>query len=231
MNLQDRVVLITGASSGIGESTARQLAGKGARLVLGARRMDRLERLQQELGGEDRVAVRATDVTDDEQVKALVDLAGSRFGQLDGVFANAGFGGGGTVAAGDPEQWREMLLTNVYGAAITVRYAIDELLKADEPQVVLTSSVAGTAVHPQRNHLYSACKFAVEAIGHGLRKEMTGRVRVTLIEPGAVDTAFADWPGRVLDADDVARAVVFALEQPSHVAVNQLMLRPLNQEM
>ncbi len=79
--------------------------------------------------------------------------------------------------------------------------------------------------------MYSASKFAVEAIGDGLRKELTGKVRVTLIEPGAVDTAFQDWPGRVLDADDIARMVLFAIDQPEHVAINQLMLRPLNQEM
>jgi NADP-dependent 3-hydroxy acid dehydrogenase YdfG len=231
MNLEQKVVMITGASSGIGEATARLLAARGARLVLGARRVDRLEKLKQELGGERRVAVRETDVTDDEQVRSLVDLATSQFGQLDAIFANAGFGGGGTVASGDPEHWRSMLLTNVYGAAITVRYSIDELLKSDEPQVVLTSSVAGTVVHPQRNHLYSASKFAVEAIGDGLRKEMTGRVRVTLIEPGAVATEFADWPGTVLGAEDIARAVVYALEQPRHVAVSNLMVRPLTQEM
>jgi NADP-dependent 3-hydroxy acid dehydrogenase YdfG len=231
MDLQDKVVLVTGASSGIGEATARMLAGRGARLVLGARRADRLAELQRELGGEDRVAVLVADVVEDDQVKALVELAVSRFGGLDAVFANAGFGGGGTVAAGDPEHWRSMLLTNVYGAAITIRYAIDALLEAEEPHVVLTSSVAGTIVPATRNHLYSASKFAVEAIGEGLRKEMTGRVKVTLVEPGAVATEFADWPGTVLEAGDIARAVVFALEQPPHVALNQVMVRPLSQEM
>ena len=108
---------------------------------------------------------------------------------------------------------------------------VDALLAAPEPHVVLTSSVAGRVVPANRNHMYAASKFAVEALGDGLRKEMTGRVRVTLIEPGAVDTDFADWGGTVLSAGDVARAVVYALDQPAGVAVNQIMLRPLTQEM
>jgi NADP-dependent 3-hydroxy acid dehydrogenase YdfG len=230
MSVDGKTVLITGASSGIGEVTARRLVEAGARVVLGARRADRLEALRDELGA-DAVAVRATDVTADDEVRALIELAGSAFGRLDAVFANAGFGGGGTLATGEPEVWREMLLTNVYGAAITIRYAMDALLEAPEPHVVLTSSVAGRVVPANRNHMYAASKFAVEALGDGLRKEMTGRVRVTLIEPGAVDTDFADWPGTVLSAEDVARAVVFALDQPAGVAVNQIMLRPLSQEM
>jgi NADP-dependent 3-hydroxy acid dehydrogenase YdfG len=230
MSIDGKTILITGASSGIGEATARRLVERGARVVLGARRADRLESLREELGT-DVVAAQATDVTVEDDVRALVELARSTFGRLDAVFANAGFGGGGTIATGEPEVWREMLLTNVYGAAITVRHAMDALLESPDPHVVLTSSVAGRVVPANRNHMYAASKFAVEAIGEGLRKELTGRVRVTLIEPGAVDTDFADWPGRVLSAEDVARAVVFALEQPEGVAVNQIMLRPLTQEM
>jgi NADP-dependent 3-hydroxy acid dehydrogenase YdfG len=230
MSLQDRVVLITGASSGFGAATARLIVARGGRVVLGARRDDRLLELQRELG-EESVAILRADVTVDDDVRALVALARERFGRLDVVFANAGFGGGGTLADGDPAHWREMLLTNVYGAAITVRYAMELLLESEAPHVVFTSSVAGQVVHPQRNHMYSASKFAVEALGDGLRKEMTGRVRVTLVEPGAAATEFADWPGKVLSAEDVAEAVVFALERPSHVAINNLMLRPLTQEM
>lgn len=230
MALDDKVVLITGASSGFGAATARIVAEQGGRVVLGARRIERLLELQEELGSE-RAAVAQTDVTVDEDVRRLVELARSTFGRLDVVFANAGFGGGGTVSDGDPVVWREMLMTNVYGAAITVHYSMELLLQSPEPHVVLTSSVAGRLVHPQRNHMYSASKFAVEAMGEGLRKELTGRVRVTLIEPGAADTEFAQWPGKVLSAEDVARSVVFALQQPAHVAINNLMLRPLTQEM
>jgi NADP-dependent 3-hydroxy acid dehydrogenase YdfG len=228
--LTDKVVLITGASSGFGAATARLIVEQQGYVVLGARREDRLLELQAELGA-DRVAVARTDVTADSDVRALVDLARDTFGRLDVVFANAGFGGGGTLVEGDPAVWREMLLTNVYGAAITVHYAIELLLESDEPHVILTSSVAGRIVHPQRNHIYSASKFAVEALGDGLRKEMTGRMRVTVIEPGAAATEFADWPGTVLSAEDVARTVVFALQQPRHMAINNLMVRPLTQEM
>jgi NADP-dependent 3-hydroxy acid dehydrogenase YdfG len=230
MTLTDKVVLITGASSGFGAATARMVVEREGKVVLGARREDRLLELQKELGA-DRAAISQTDVTVDDDVRRLVDVARQSFGRLDAVFANAGFGGGGTVAEGDPGVWRAMLLTNVYGAAITVRYAMELLLASPEPHVILTSSVAGRTVHPQRNHMYSASKFAVEAIGEGLRKEMTGRMRVTLIEPGAAATEFADWPGTVLSAEDVARHVVFALEQPPHMAINNLMLRPLTQEM
>jgi NADP-dependent 3-hydroxy acid dehydrogenase YdfG len=230
MPLEGRVVMITGASSGIGEATARMVVAAGGQVVLGARRLDRLEALREELGA-DSVAVRAVDVKVDEDVVGLVELARERFGRLDVVFANAGYGGGGTIAYGEPDVWREMLLTNVYGAAITVRHAIELLLESPSAQIVLTSSVAGRIVHPTRNQMYSATKFAVEGIAEGLRKELTGKARVTVIEPGAVDTEFQEWPGRVLDAEDIARAVLFALEQPEHVALNQLMVRPISQEM
>jgi NADP-dependent 3-hydroxy acid dehydrogenase YdfG len=230
MTITDKVVLITGASSGFGATTARMITERGGKVVLGARRIDRLVELQRQLGS-DRAAVARADVTVDDDVRALVELARTAFGRLDIVFANAGFGGGGTVSEGDPAVWRDMLLTNVYGAAITVRYSMELLLRSPEPHVILTSSVAGRIVPAQRNHMYAASKFALEALGDGLRKEMTGRVRVTLIEPGAADTEFAQWPGTVLSAEDVARSVVFALEQPPNVAINNLMLRPLTQEM
>lgn len=230
MTMTDRVVLITGGSSGIGAETARQVVAAGGRVVLGARRLDRLRELQEELGP-DSAAIEEVDVTSDADVKKLIATAEERFGRLDVVFANAGFGGGGSIAAGEPEVWREMLLTNVYGAAITVRYAIDLLLRSPAPQIVLTSSVAGQIVRAEGNQMYAATKFAVEAIGDGLRKDLTGRVRVTLVEPGAVDTEFQDWPGKVLEAEDIARLVVFAIEQPEHVAINQLMVRPIGQEM
>lgn len=230
MAVDGKVVLITGASSGIGEATARLVVEEGGKVVLGARRLDRLEALQADLGA-DAVAVAQVDVTVDDDVKRLVALAGERFGRLDAVFANAGFGGGGTIAYGEPEVWREMLLTNVYGAAITVRYAIDSLLQSPEPHIILVSSVAGTIVPTNRNQMYSATKFATEAIGDGLRKELTGKARVTVVEPGAVDTDFQEWPGKVLEADDIARVVVFALDQPGHVALNRALVRPLDQEM
>jgi NADP-dependent 3-hydroxy acid dehydrogenase YdfG len=184
MNLDGAVTLITGASSGIGEATARLLSGRGSRLVLGARREDRLDALAAELGS-DRTATRACDVTEEDDVRALVELARERFGRLDAVFANAGFGGGGGIVEGDPAQWRSMFLTNVYGLAVTLHYAVPLILEStDDGHVVLTSSVAGRRTPSgHMNYLYAASKFAVGAIGEGLRQELAGRVHVTLIWP------------------------------------------------
>jgi len=228
MSLDGRVVLITGASSGIGEATARMLAGRGAKVVLGARREDRLNALAAELG--DSAAVRVTNVVEDGDVRALVELAVERFGRLDAVFANAGFGGGGTVAAGDPSIWKPMILTNVYGVATTLHYAIPHLLESDDGHVLLISSVAGYKTPKERNHIYSATKFAVRALADGLRQELAGRVRVTLIAPGMVDTEFGDWPEGAMTADDIANLVVFALEQPPRLALNEILVRPVVQE-
>jgi NADP-dependent 3-hydroxy acid dehydrogenase YdfG len=228
MSLEGRVVLITGASSGIGEATARMLVERGAKVVLGARREDRLEALAAELG--DSAATRRTDVTDDDDVRALVELAVNQFGRLDAVFANAGFGGGGTVAAGDPAIWKPMILTNIYGAATTVHYAVPHLLESEDGHVVLISSIAGYQTPKDRNHIYSATKFAVRALADGLRKELLGRVRVTMLAPGMVDTEFFEWPEGAMTADDIASLIVFALEQPPRLALNEILVRPVVQE-
>jgi len=219
MRLEGRVVLVTGASSGIGEATARLLVARGARVVLGARRADRLADLAAELG-EDWVPARPTDVADESDVEALVALALTRFGRLDALFANAGLGGGGTLVDGDPTRWREMLLTNVYGLALTVRHAVQPMLAAGSGHVVLTSSVvARRPAHA--NYVYAATKHAVNALGEGLRRELSGRIRVTLIEPGMTDTAiWEDRPEGALDPEDVARVVCFCLEQPDNVSIS-----------
>ncbi len=228
MSLEGRVVLITGASSGIGEATARMLVSRGANVVLGARRQDRLNALADELG--ESAAVLATDVTREDDIHALVELAVARFGRLDAVFANAGFGGGGTIAAGDPSIWRPMILTNVYGVAITLHHSVPHLLKSDDGHAVLISSIAGYQTPKDRNHIYSATKFAVRALAEGLRKELLGQVRVTMLAPGMVDTEFGDWPDGAMTADDIANLVVFALEQPPRLALNEILVRPVVQE-
>jgi len=229
MSLEGRVGLITGASSGIGEATARALASRGAKVVLGARRDDRLAALVEELGAGNAVA-RQTDVCEDEDVQALVKLAVETYGRLDAVFANAGFGGGGTVTAGDPSIWKPMILTNIYGVATTLHYAVPHLLETEDGHVVLISSVAGYKTPKERNHIYSATKFAVRALADGLRQELLGRVRVTLLAPGMVDTEFGDWPDGAMTADDIANLVVFALEQPPRLALNEILVRPVVQE-
>jgi NADP-dependent 3-hydroxy acid dehydrogenase YdfG len=224
----DPVFLITGASSGIGGATARQAARAGYRLVLAARSAGKLDALAAELGGDDRAIAVPTDVTRWEDNEALVAAALARFGRLDVAFANAGFGAARGWLNDTPEHWREMVLTNVLGAAYTVRAAIPAL-KESRGHVLLTGSVAGR--RPIPGSLYSATKWAVTAMGEAIRADLndTG-VRTTLIEPGQVDTPFFENPGEGrLQPDDIARAVMFAVSQPPHVDVNEILVRPTAQ--
>jgi NADP-dependent 3-hydroxy acid dehydrogenase YdfG len=222
------VLLITGASSGIGAATAKHAVDAGYNVVLGARSLDKLQSLAGDLGEKRALAV-SCDVTEWEDQQALVAAALDRFGQLDAVFANAGFGATRGFLEESPEQWREMVLTNVYGAALTIRATIEELKKT-RGHLLLTGSVAGRRALP--GSLYSATKWAVTAMGEAARLELNGTgVRTTLIEPGAVDTPFFDnAPTGALHRDDVARAVVYALSQPAHVDVNEILIRPTSQD-
>jgi NADP-dependent 3-hydroxy acid dehydrogenase YdfG len=233
MAAPERVLLITGASSGIGAATARAAAGSH-RLVLAARRPEPIEELAAGLGGEERALAVRCDVTDWEQVEALRDAALERFGRIDAVFANAGFGAARGFLEESPEHWRSMVLTNVYGVALTIRATLPHLLERGEGHFLITSSVAGRRALP--GSLYSATKFAATAIGEGLRAELrqmhdNTSIRVTLIEPGMVDTPFFDQrPGdRALRDEDVAGAVIYALEQPPRVDVNEILIRPSRQ--
>jgi NADP-dependent 3-hydroxy acid dehydrogenase YdfG len=229
----DPVLLITGASSGIGEATARAAAEAGYRLALGARRAELVETLAEEIGGPDRAVSRRCDVTDWEDQQDLVDLAVGSFERLDAVFANAGLGAPRGFLEGTVEHWRSMVLTNVYGVALTIRAALAHMLEANAGHILLTSSVAGRRALP--GSLYSATKWAVSAMGEALRQELrqtheNETIRVTLIEPGMVDTPFFDQrPTKALEADDIARAVLFALTQPQHVDVNEILVRPSSQ--
>ena len=221
------VFLITGASSGLGAATARHAVDAGHNVVLGARSLDKLEKLVAELGEKRALAVQC-DVTDWDQQQALVAAAVDRFGQLDVVFANAGFGATRGFLEETPEHWKEMVLTNVYGAALTIRATMEELKKT-KGHLLLTGSVAGRISIP--GSLYSATKWAVTAMGESARLELSGSgVRTTLIEPGAVDTPFFDnAPSNALHSDDIARAVIYAVSQPAHVDVNEMLIRPTSQ--
>ena len=225
----DPVFLITGASSGIGAATARQAAEAGYRLVLAARSTDKIDALAEELGGDERAIAVTCDVTDWDQQQALVQQALDAFGRLDVVFANAGFGAPRGFQEGDVEHWKEMVLTNVYGAALTVRATLDPL-KASKGHILLTGSVAGRRAVP--GSLYSSTKWAITGMGESLRQELndTG-VRVTVIEPGMTDTPFFDNPLEIepLQADDIGRAVMFAVQQPPHMDVNEILIRPTAQ--
>jgi len=219
------VFLITGASTGIGAATARHAAEAGYRLLLAARSEDKLQALASEVDG---LAVRC-DVTEWEDQQALVKRALDEFGRIDVAFANAGFGGARGFEKGTPEEWKAMVLTNVYGVALTIR-ATMPALRESKGHLLLTSSVAGRRA--LQGSLYSATKHAVTAMGEAARLDFndTG-VRVTLIEPGMVDTPFFDNPPQIeaLQADDIARAVMFAVSQPAHVDVNEILIRPTAQ--
>jgi NADP-dependent 3-hydroxy acid dehydrogenase YdfG len=222
------VFVITGASSGIGAATARHAAQAGYRVVLAARSKDKLEALVGELGPENAIAVE-TDVTEWEANEALIAATLDAFGQVDVVFANAGFGAARGWLKETPEHWRSMVLTNVLGAAYTVRAAIPAL-KESRGHVLLTGSVAGRRVMP--GSLYSATKWAVTAMAEAVRLDLNGTgIRTTLISPGGTETPFFDNPseGR-LEADDIARAVLFAVAQPPHVDVNEILVRPTAQD-
>jgi NADP-dependent 3-hydroxy acid dehydrogenase YdfG len=227
--MSDPVFLITGASSGIGAATARAAAGAGYRVALAARSTDRLTELAAELGGENRAAAIRCDVTEWGDQEAMVATVLERFGQLDVAFANAGFGAKRGFLSETPEFWRSMILTNVYGAALTIR-ATMPALRASQGHLLLTGSVAGRRALP--GSLYSATKWAVTAMGEGARQEYNGSgVRVTLIEPGVVDTPFFEnRPSTALAPEDVARAVMFAVSQPPHVDVNEILVRPTAQD-
>jgi NADP-dependent 3-hydroxy acid dehydrogenase YdfG len=225
----DPVFLITGASTGIGAATARHAAEAGYRLVLSARSEDKLAALAEELGGEERALAVPCDVTEWADQQALVQRALDAYGRVDVAFANAGFGAARGFDQSDVEHWKAMVLTNVYGAALTIRATMDAL-KQSKGHLLLTGSVAGRRA--LKGSLYSATKWAVTAMGEAARQDFndTG-VRVSLIEPGMVDTPFFDSPPSIeaLQPDDIARAVLFAVQQPPHVDVNEILIRPTAQ--
>jgi len=224
-----RVLLITGASSGIGAATARHAVDAGWRVVLAARREDRLSGLASQLGGDERALALRCDVASFEDQEAAVARAVEHFGRLDAFLANAGFGARRGFLEESVEHWKAMVDTNVLGAAFSIRAALGHFREQNAGHVLLMSSVAGRRALP--GSLYAATKFAVTAMGEGLRAEIADTpIKVTLIEPGMVDTEFfEDRPQDALEADDIARAILYALSQPGHVDVNELVVRPVTQ--
>jgi NADP-dependent 3-hydroxy acid dehydrogenase YdfG len=227
-----RVLLITGASTGIGAATAKAAADAGWSVVLSARSEDKLRALAAELGEERALAV-PCDVTDWDAQQQLVSATLERFGRIDGAFANAGFGAKRGFLEEDPDHWREMVLTNVLGPALTIRAVLPHFLENDRGHFLITSSVAGRRALP--GSLYSATKHAATAMGEALRAELrqmhdNTTVRVTLIEPGMVDTPFFEnKPERALEPEDIAAAVMFALDQSPRADVNEILIRPVAQ--
>ncbi|CAL9390053.1 SDR family oxidoreductase [Saccharothrix sp. NPDC042600] len=228
------VFLITGASRGIGLATAQAAAEAGYRLVLTARDVDRLAEHAARLGGPDRVWVAACDVRKWEQVAALVGRVEEEWGRLDVVFANAGTSVVTSFTSSQgapPAQWADMVLTNVCGPAYTARAALPALIRSGG-HLVLTGSAAGRGVRP--GNLYAATKWAVTGLAQAIRAECVGTgVRVTLVQPGLTDTGGIP-ASRLGDPKlapaDVARAVLYAVSQPSTVDVNEILVRPVGQD-
>lgn len=232
--MNDPVFLITGASRGIGAATARLAAESGYRLVLVARDQRNLADLAAELGGPDRALPISCDVTDWEQLSALVTRVLDTWGRLDVVLANAG---ASVVTSflghhgAPPDQWRDMVLANVCGPALTARATLPALVTSGG-HLVLTGSAAGRGVRP--GNLYSATKWAVTGLAQSIRAECVGTgVRVTLVQPGLVDTGGIP-PERAhdpkLDPTDIARAILYAVSQPATVDVNEILIRPVGQD-
>ncbi len=244
--LAGKVALVTGASSGMGEATALALAGAGAAVAIGARRKDRLDALAARLRDDGASVLQLDlDVTDEQACADAVARTRSELGGLDVLVNNAGVMLLGTIVGADTEDWRRMLSTNVLGVLYMTHAAIDGMVEQGSGDIVNMSSVAGRTARKGAG-VYNASKWAVNAFSESLRQEVTGRgVRISLVEPGAVATELRDHitqpeakaaadqmtaSMRALTSEDVARAVVYLVTQPPHVAVNEVLVRPTDQE-
>jgi NADP-dependent 3-hydroxy acid dehydrogenase YdfG len=220
-----KTFLITGASTGIGEATARKAFDAGYNLVLAARSKDKLDALVNEFG-DDRALAVACDVTKEDEQTDLAKAALDKFGAIDIVFANAGIGASGSgTAGGEPDNWQDMIMTNLFGVIMTCRATLDAV-KDSKGHFVITSSVAGRRT--LKGSIYGATKWGVTGYGRNLREEVKeDGVRVTLIEPGMVKTPFFDEaPDNGLDAVNIADAVMYAVSQPSSVNVSEVLVMP-----
>lgn len=244
MTIKNKVVVITGASSGIGAATAKTLAKQGAKVVLGARREDRLNELVAEItqaGGQ--AVAKKTDVTDHQQVQALADLAVTKFGQLDVMFNNAGLMPLSELHLLKIDEWDRMIDVNIKGVLYGIAAALPIMRQQGSGQIIATDSVAGHFVHPN-TAVYAGTKFAVRTIMEGLRQEEgKNHIRSMIISPGAVETelysTITDEKVRAntyhnersygLSDMDVANAVAYAIDQPDNVSINEILLRPTEQ--
>jgi NADP-dependent 3-hydroxy acid dehydrogenase YdfG len=236
--LKDKVVLITGASSGIGESTARVLASRGARVVLGARRLNRLEKLTREIREQGGTAqFRTLDVVNLEDVRAFVDSALHIHGKIDTIVNNAGVMPLSKLEEVKTDEWNRMIDVNIRGVLHGIAAALPVMKRQGHGHFVNLSSIGGHTVYPT-SAVYSATKFAVIAISEGLRQE-NDNIRVTVISPGVTESELADsisdagareamkqFRRIALRAEAVARAIAFAIDQPDDVDVNEIIVRP-----
>ncbi|MBB5987309.1 SDR family oxidoreductase [Sphingobium lignivorans] len=231
----DKIILVTGASSGIGEATVRELARSGAKLFIGARRGDRLQALAEELG--EQVAWQVLDVTDADSVEAFVAAAEARFGRVDALVNNAGVMPLSPLAALKRDEWKKMIDVNIHGVLNGIAAVLPRFVAQRSGHVVNVASIAAHFVMPTAA-VYCATKHAVWAITDGLRQEHDD-IRATVISPGVVATelghditdqnvaaALQEWRRKSLTPDAIARAIRFALEQPEGVDINEIVVRP-----
>lgn len=243
-NITNKVIVITGASSGLGEETAKYLAKKGAIVVLGARREDKLEKIVNEITSDGGKAVyQVTDVTVKSQVQALIDLALSTYSRIDVLINNAGIMPIAPMSEVRTDEWDQMIDINIKGVLYGIAAALPVFQEQQSGHFINLGSVAGIKVFSPGGTVYSGTKYAVRAITEGLRHEIGGNIRATTIEPGAVDSELKfstshkessvgvkEFYQIAIPAASVARAIAFAIEQPADVDINEIVMRPTLQE-
>jgi NADP-dependent 3-hydroxy acid dehydrogenase YdfG len=243
-NIEKKVIVITGASSGLGEATAKYLAEKGAIVVLGARRADKLEQIVNEITAKGGIAAYlVTDVADKVQVQALVDKAANIFGRIDVIINNAGIMPIAPMSELRTDEWDNMIDINIKGVLYGIAAALPYFQKQQSGHFINLGSVAGIKVFSPGGTVYSGTKYAVRAISDGLRHEVGRYIRTTTIEPGAVDSELKlstnhqessanvnEFYKIAIPADSVARAIAFAIEQPADVDINEIVIRPTVQD-
>ena len=243
LNVEDKVILITGASSGIGEASAKLLAQNGAKVVLGARRTEKLEKIVKDICSSGGIAeFKAVDVTDREDVKAFIEFAKDKFGRVDVIFNNAGVMPLSPMNALKVEEWDKMIDVNICGVLNGIAAGLPIMEAQGGGQFINTASIGAHVVAPTAA-VYCATKYAVWALSEGLRQE-SKKIRVTTISPGVVETELGsditdesakamlqELRQTALTSDAIARAVLYAVSQPDDVDVNEVIVRPLRQMM
>ena len=244
-NVKDKVVVITGASSGIGEETVNLLSENGAKLVLGARRLDRLEKIQQKVG-RDSVSIKKTDVTKADEVNALIETAYNDFGRIDVLINNAGLMPQSFLEKNKQDEWNQMIDVNIKGVLYGIGAVLPYKKKKKSGHIINLASVAGHVVLPG-SAVYCGTKYAVRAITEGLRQEeaiVGSNIRTTILSPGAVSTELTDHISdkdmkqdidelykNAIKPDAIARAINYAINEPEESSVNEFIIRPSSQSL
>ncbi|MBF7018227.1 MULTISPECIES: SDR family oxidoreductase [Staphylococcus] len=243
-NVKDKVVVITGASSGIGEETVSLLSENGAKLVLGARRVDRLEKIQQKIGNN--ISIQKTDVTKPDEVNALIETAYKDFGRVDVLINNAGLMPQSFLEKNKQDEWNQMIDVNIKGVLYGIGAVLPYMREQKSGHIINLASVAGHVVFPG-SAVYSGTKYAVRAITEGLRQEeasVGSNIRTTILSPGAIDTELTDHISDkemkqgidevykdAIKPDAIARAINYAINEPEESSVNEFIIRPSSQNL